>query len=251
MKFLHRTTAILSLALLPTLAMAECPYKNPNYKPGKPTACQVPDGVYTMSNRLSGAGAASNYTVLLFVQGKSVRMLVKDKTSEDLDYIVSPKHPRRRGGRPGRHNIEGVAPQSVGPDTASASFNEVLEVDEYWDDEDDFYAESSAMTGYSSNSASDLQGIERRVHHRPGGHKRPGGKHGHKRPVLCNGNKINICFGPESRRAVAMPGTLTGSVELTINEQKNALNGNITLNGSISSNNAVVLRKQNRKALSK
>ena len=233
MKFLHKASAILSLTLLPTLAMAECPYKNPNYKPNRIQTCQVPDGVYTMSNRLSGAGAASNYTVLLFVEGKSVRMLVKDKTAADSDFIVSPKHPRRRD-RHGRHSLDGV--HSAMPETGSSSVEEILEEDEYWDDEEDFYAQSSG-----------LQGVERHHRHRPGRPGRPEGKPGHhKRPTLCNGNKINICFGPESKRAVAMPRTLTGSVELTVNDNKDALTGKVILNGAISSTNDVVLRKQNR-----
>ena len=233
MKFLHKASAILSMALLPSLAMAECPYKNPNYKPSRLQSCQVPDGVYTMSNRLSGADAASNYTVLLFVEEKSVRMLVKDKTSADIDFIVSPKHPRHRS-RHGSHSLNGVRPQTEMPNTGSASLEGVLAEDEYWDDEEEFYADGSG-----------LQGIERRHRHRPA---HPGKPESHKRPTLCNGNKINICFGPESRRAIAMPRTLTGSVELTVNDSKDALTGKVILNGAISSTNDVVLRKQNRPA---
>lgn len=237
MKFLHKASAILSLALLPSLAMAECPYKNPNYKPDRLNACQIPEGVYAMTNRLSGAGAASNYTVLLFVEGKSIRMLVKDKTSADNDFIVSPKHPRHRGGRHGRHSIDGTQPQQVMPGDG------VLAIDEYWDD-DEGIIQGLGTAGASANYASDLQGVERRHHHRPRP-GRPDGR-GHKRPTLCNGNKINICFGPESRRAIAMPRTLTGSVELTFNDSKDALTGKVILNGAISSTNEVVLRKQNR-----
>lgn len=239
MKFLQKASAIFSLALLPSLAMAECPYRNPNYKPGNLMVCQVPDGVYAMSNRLSGTGAASNYTVLLFVEGRSVRMLVKDKTSADSDFIVSPKHPKRRK-RHGRHSMDGIQPQEA---MSEASQYEILAEDEYWDD-GGYSDEYSDINDASSGYAPDLQGIERRHHHRPG---RPGKRHPHhRRPALCSGTRINICFGPDSKRAVAMPRTLTGSVELTVNDSRDALTGKVILNGAISSNNSVVLRKQNR-----
>ncbi|UYM18453.1 hypothetical protein [Endozoicomonas euniceicola] len=85
-------------------------------------------------------------------------------------------------------------------------------------------------------------------HHHRGGHgkhRRPGG-HGkkHGRPVMCQGNQIKVCFGPESKKAIATPKGLTGSMQLT--HSNGQLSGSITLNGSLNGKNDVQLIRQNR-----
>ena len=240
MKFLQKAFVIFLLILLPSLTVAECPYNNPNYKPEHLRVCKVPDGVYAMSDQLSGSGAVNNYTVLLFVKGSSVRMLVKDKTSADNDFIVSPKHPRRRG-KHGHHSMDDIQPEDIKPKDGDYEVlaedikpedgnDEVLAEDEYWDD-DEYTNEHSSVNDTSSDYASNL--------HRPG-------HPALRRPAFCTGRKINICFGPDSQRAVAMPGTLLGRVELMVNGNKDTLSGYIILDGAISTINSVVLRKQNR-----
>ena len=213
MKFLQKTSAICSLALLPSLVMAECKYNDPDYQPTRPAmGCQVPDGVYSMANRLSGAGIASNYTVLLFVDGNNTHLLVKDKTAEDKDFLVTPKKLSRRS-RPREAGSEADAQNHHGD-----------------------------MDYYPYPEERHTQSVKRR-HHGSGSH---GGWRIERHPKFCQGNKINMCFGPDTKRAVAMPETLQGSIDLTINENKDTLSGKIILDGSITSTNTVVLRKQNQ-----
>ena len=194
MKLFKKVSAVLAISLLPTLVNA-CPYSKPN---GPQAACAIPDGVYELSGTLS---TAPNYTVLVFVQNKSARMLIKDKAGNN-DFIVTtkrPKHGPRHGKRGKKH----------GHDHADGQ------------------------------------------HHRghKGKHKRPGKSHrGHgnkpPKPAICQGNQIKICFGPESRKAIASPKGLTGNMELT--HANGQLSGTMNLNGSLNGANAVQLNRQSR-----
>ena len=95
------------------------------------------------------------------------------------------------------------------------------------------------------------QGHANGQHHRghKGKHRRSGKPHhGHgnrpPRSAICQGNQIKICFGPESRKAIASPKGLTGNMELT--HTNGQLSGSMSLNGSLSGTNAVQLNRQPR-----
>ena len=98
MTLFKKIPIILAMSLIPTLAIA-CPYSKPS-NPQPPATCSIPDGVYELNGTLS---TASNYTLLVFVQNASARMLIKDKAGNS-DFIITTKRPKR-GSRHGRRGM--------------------------------------------------------------------------------------------------------------------------------------------------
>ncbi|AMO58760.1 hypothetical protein GZ77_17265 [Endozoicomonas montiporae] len=78
MKLFKALSAGLAICLMSGPAIA---------RPTPAPACSIPDGVYELNGSLP---SASNYTVLIFIQNASTRMLFKDKIGNN-DYIVAPK----------------------------------------------------------------------------------------------------------------------------------------------------------------